>query len=147
MARAERLQGLQNVLDGLVGRCVWCRYHGEEEEHEFRECMQGQEMWELYCKAKKEIKYARYAACWGCGCPQWVCKAYMLGGDRQCRYQDIVLAGAVVAMQEELERVEEMAGQEFSSGQEIVRWYGLMGGVEGKQASNAVVVFNLLFNI
>jgi superfamily II DNA helicase RecQ len=146
MTRAEELQGLQEVLDGLVGRCVWCRYHGEEEEHEFRECTAGREVWEVYCKARREIKYARYAACWGCGCPQWVCKAYMAGGDRQCRYRDIVLAGAVVAMQEEIERVEEVAGREFSSGVEVVQWYGGMGGIHGKQCSNAAVVFNIVFN-
>ena len=45
------------------------------------------------------------------------------------------------------QRVFEVAGQEFSEEKELLAWLGGMGGIRGKQASNAMVIFNFLFNV
>jgi hypothetical protein len=64
----------------------------------------------------------------------------------------VVLAGVVVGVMDKTEkrgreRVFEVAKQEFESEEELLRWLGGMGGIQGKQASNALVIFNFLFNL
>lgn len=153
MQAAEELVGLQKTLDMLVGRCVYCVYNGLEAEHVMAECQEewGQRAWQVSQQTGKMIRYAKYAACWGCGCAQWICGAYLGGGDRKCKYKDIVLAGVVVGVMDVerggQKRVFEVAGQEFEEEKELVGWLGGMGGIRGKQASNAMVIFNFLFNV
>ena len=153
MVRANKKLSLLEKLELLRGRCVYCYYHKLEEggEHVFAGCEVGSEVWEMYCRAKQKIKYAKYAACWGCGCPQWICKAWLAGGERRCMYKDVVLAGAVVGMMDGSEgggrdQIWLLAGQKSKYGVETVGWLGTMGGLYGKQCSKAVVVFDKLFN-
>jgi hypothetical protein len=155
MEAAEELSELEKTLNRLVGRCVYCVYHGlGDEEHVLAECEEewGQRVWEVYSESKKKIRYARYAACWGCGCAQWLCGAYLQGGDKQCKYADIVLAGVVVGVMDKTERrgrerVFKVAEREFEEENELLTWLGGMGGIRGKQASNAMIIFNFLFNV
>jgi hypothetical protein len=65
----------------------------EEEEHVFSMCRYARSMYEWYCRAKKEIRYAKYAACWGCGCPQWICEEHLPGGGRERWYKEIDYIG------------------------------------------------------
>src|SRR5579862_514407 len=154
MKAADEIAGLKRVLEKLIGRCVYCVYHGlEGEEHVLEKCEieLGCRAWEIYCESKKKIKYARYAACWGCGCGQWICGAWLKGGNKQCRYEDIVLAGVVVGVMGTAEkkgrgRVFSAAGEEIKSEEELLKWLGSMGGIHGKQVSKAMVIFNMLYN-
>ena len=97
-----------------------------EDEHEFSRCGEGQEDYNILLKVKRAIRYARYAACWGCGCPQWICKEFLSGGSRQCEYLDIVLAGAVVGLLDGredggFEVICKIAEQRFACGEEAVK--------------------------
>lgn len=154
MAAAERILGLWQRLEKLRERCVYCHYYGlgEEKEHVFGTCLRSVEEYSIYLKAKNSIRYARYSGCWRCGCPQWICSAHIPGGSGQCEYVDIVLGGAVIGLLDQREdggfsRVCQLAGREFGSVREVIEWYGEMGGVAGKQACNAAIVFNEIYNM
>ena len=103
-------------------------------------------MYRSYEQTKKMVRYVWYAACWGCGCPQWVCREFLPGGSKACRYPDIVLAAAFVALVDGdagggNARVEEMAGRGIDTADQAVAWFGEMGAIAKKQASNAARVF------
>ncbi|KAH0558842.1 hypothetical protein GP486_004521 [Trichoglossum hirsutum] len=150
---AEELAELQRTLDRLVGRCVHCVYNGLDAKHLLVECEEewGQRAWEVSQQTARTIRYAKYAACWGCGCAQWICRSYLEGGDKRCKYKDIVLGGVAVGFMDVecggQKRILEIAEREFEEEEELVKWLGSMGGIRGKQASNAMVVFNVLFNL
>jgi len=150
MAAAVKVFDLEQTLFQLRGRCLYCHYYGMEDEHEFSGCREGQEDYNILLKVKRTIRYARYAACWGCGCPQWICKEFLSGGSRQCEYLDIVLAGAVVGLLDGredggFEVICKIAEQRFACGEEAVKWFGRMCGISGKQACNAVLIFLELY--
>jgi len=147
---AVKVFDLEQTLSQLRGRCLYCHYYGMEDEHEFSGCREGQEDYNILLKVKRTIRYARYAACWGCGCPQWICKEFLSGGSRQCEYLDIVLAGAVVGLLDGredggFEVICKIAEQRFACGEEAVKWFGRMCGISGKQACNAVLIFLELY--
>src|SRR5436309_3473959 len=153
MDRAQRLQELEQKLKRLRGRCSFCYYYGLDDEHRFSECGVGQEQYRAFQQAKKQIKYARYAACFECGCPQFICKEYQRGHGkgRFCEYPDVVLAGAVVALVDGEagggnERICEMAGRSFDVGEQALAWLGEMTGIERQQGSNAARVFLEVFS-
>jgi RecQ family ATP-dependent DNA helicase len=153
MDRAQRLQEFEQKLKRLRGRCSYCYYYGLDDEHGFSECGVGQEQYRAFQQAKDRIKYVRYAACFKCGCPQFVCKEYQRarGQGRFCEYPDVVLAGAVVALVDGEagggnERICEMAGRSFDVGEQALGWLGEMTGIERQQASNAALVFLEVFS-
>ena len=157
MQEAEQKQGLERILNKLQSQCVYCWYYAieEEEEHIFRDCRQGGKEWQVYSTVKKQIQYAKYAACWGCGCPQSICGEYLTGGTRQCKYKDIILAGAVVGLLDKrkkgisktgYEQICELAGQKLEAVPKAVQWLGKMALLREQQASQAAVVFDRLFN-
>ena len=74
----------------------------------------------------------------------------MVGRSYRCEFKDIILLGVVVELwngQEgyEVEKVIKIIGQEFNNIEEIVGWLSIMGGIEGKQASNITLVFLELY--
>ena len=151
MQVAKEVMELEQKLQDMVGRCVRCYYYKMSDEHKFSKCKKGEEEYTAYLQAKQLVRYVRYAACWGCGCPQWICGEYLPGGGRQCQYKDIILAGAMVVLLDEetkrgLEKVRKLAERELNSREDIAKWLGEMGGIHGKQVSNAAKVFNELFN-
>jgi hypothetical protein len=146
MAAAAKVFKLEEKLQQVEGRCVYCYYHGRDDEHRFTDCKEGEDSYRVYESVKKSIRYARYSACWGCGCPQWICKEFLPGGSKTCSFTEVLLPAAVVVMTDGqpgggLVKVQERVDRVFENGAEVTKWLGEMCGIERKQASNAAMVF------
>jgi superfamily II DNA helicase RecQ len=146
IAAATKVFSLEEKLQQANGRCIYCYYYGRETDHSFADCEKGEDSYNVYKSVKQSIRYARYSACWGCGCPQWVCKEFLPGGSRMCSFTEVLLPAAVVVMTDGrpgggLAKVEKKINQVFESGSEATKWLGEMCGIERKQASNAAMVF------
>ncbi|KAH0548035.1 hypothetical protein GP486_008223 [Trichoglossum hirsutum] len=146
MAAAAKVFSLEEKLQQADGRCVYCYYHHKDDNHSFADCKEGEDSYNVYKSVKQSIRYTRYAACWGCGCPQWICKEFLPSGSRICSFPDVLLSAAVVVITDGqpgggLTKVQEKMDRVFENGAEATKWLGEMCGIERKQASNAAMVF------
>lgn len=131
------LEFLQQQAQLWVGRCWFCAQRGLHDQHDLYEC--GAQAQSGYTSAKswwirvrRQIKYAVFAGCFGCGMPQAICDRYISGGQGQCMYRGLLLSGvAMMVYSEGSETIQEAwaqrlqtQGVQMENEGELVRFLG-----------------------
>ena len=135
---ATGLEFLQQQAQLWQGRCWFCTQRGLDDRHDLYQCgAQAQhgnrsaKNW--WIRVRRQIRYATFSGCYGCGMPQSICTRYVSAGTQgHCIYRGLLLSGVAVMVYGEGSEVikeawaQRLAGVGVSIGneEELVRYLG-----------------------
>jgi len=99
-----------------------------------------------YVRVRKGLRYDENSCCYVCSRPGDWCEVYKRG--ERCTVEDVIIPVCLSGwfMKECREKIKEMAGCGFDSGDDYIRWLGKCGFVNGVKGTNALGVFDMIVN-
>ena len=135
---ATGVEFLQQQAQLWLGRCWFCTQRGLEDQHDLYQCRaqtqygnDSPKSWWL--RVRRQIKYAAFGGCYGCGMPQFICSRFANAGSQgHCTYRGLLLSGLAVMVYGEGSEVIKEAwarrldglGVSISDESELVRYLG-----------------------
>jgi superfamily II DNA helicase RecQ len=155
MTEAKRQLAQEQWLHEVGNRCGACyvRWSRRGRKEELRDGY-GHKMEECtlipvneYSKWRKQLQFADYDCCWGCGLRQAQCEGFGINMETgRCRYKDQVFPVIMMAMK--FSRLREMVkmefGVNFEDEREYIEWIARTRPISGREVTNGYMVWDML---